>query len=139
MSCIHDGNLRQYLDGELAGAELAEVTEHLASCADCRAALEELRAVRAQTEAVLATLAPAADDITIDPALAYAQFTSQFAADREPETWISRLLAPRWRPVWGTGGGRSDCSGFSECQPSSCLGAAGFGHAAGSEDSGGYD
>ncbi len=33
--------------------------------------------------------------------MAYAQFTNQFAADREPKTWINRLLAPRWRPVWG--------------------------------------
>ena len=36
MNCIHDGILRQHLDGELAGAELVEVTDHLASCADCR-------------------------------------------------------------------------------------------------------
>jgi putative zinc finger protein len=101
MTCIHDGNLRLYLDGELAGAELAEITEHLASCADCLARLEKVRAARAQTEAVLATLAPAADDVAINPGMAYAQFTTQFAADREPKTWINRLLAPHWRPVWG--------------------------------------
>jgi len=101
MTCIQDGNLRLYLDGELAGTELAEVTEHLASCADCLARLEKIRAARAQTEAVLATLAPAADDVAINPAMAYAQFTSQFTADREPKTWINRLFAPRWRPVWG--------------------------------------
>jgi len=101
MTCIQDGNLRLYLDGELAGTELAEVTEHLASCADCLARLEKIRAARAQTEAVLAMLAPAADDVAINPAMAYAQFTSQFTADREPKTWINRLFAPRWRPVWG--------------------------------------
>ena len=101
MSCIHDGNLRQYLDGELAGAELAEVTEHLASCQDCAARLEKARVAKTHTEAALATLAPAADDAAINPALAYAQFTSQFAADREPKTWINRLLAPRLSPVWG--------------------------------------
>jgi hypothetical protein len=101
MTCIHDGNLRLYLDGGLAGAELAEVTEHLASCTDCLARLEKVRAARAQTEAVLATLAPAADDVAINPTMAYAQFTSQFAADREPKTWINRLPPPRWRPVWG--------------------------------------
>ena len=101
MTCIHDGNLRLYLDGELAAGELAAVTEHLASCADCLARLEKVRAARAQTEALLTTLAPAADDVAIDPAMAYAQFSSQFAADREPKTWINWLLAPRWRPVWG--------------------------------------
>jgi len=101
MSCIHDGNLRQYLDGELAGAELAEITEHLASCPDCVGQLENLRVARAETESVVGTLAPAAEDVAINPAMAYAQFASQFADDREPKTWISRLLAPRWRPVWG--------------------------------------
>ena len=37
MTCINDGILRTYLDGQLAGVELAGVTEHLISCADCRA------------------------------------------------------------------------------------------------------
>ena len=100
MTCIHDGNLRRHLDGELADAELAEVTVHLASCAGCRARFEKLGTARARTEEVLATLAPAAD-VVINPAAAYAQFANQFAADRESKGWISRLLAPRWRPAWG--------------------------------------
>src|SRR5947208_3029829 len=100
MNCIHDGILRQHLDGELAGAELVEVTDHLASCADCCARFEKLAAARAQTEEVLGMLAPA-DNVAINPAMAYAQFTNQFVADRERKTWFERLLAPRWRPVWG--------------------------------------
>src|SRR6266550_6300928 len=100
MNCIHDGILRQHLDGELAGAELVEVTDHLASCADCCARFEKLAAARAQTEELLGMLAPA-DNVAFNPAMAYAQFTNQFAADREGKTWIKRLLAPRWRPVWG--------------------------------------
>ena len=39
MNCIHDGIFRAHLDGELCGAELAGVTEHLVSCTDCRARL----------------------------------------------------------------------------------------------------
>ena len=101
MTCIHDGNLRRHLDGELPDAELAEVTAHLASCADCRTDFERLGIARAQTEAVLAALAPAADDVAINPATAYAQFANQFAADRERAHWMNRLLAPRWRPAWG--------------------------------------
>jgi hypothetical protein len=101
MTCIHDGNLRRHLDCELADAELAEVTAHLASCAGCRARFEKLGTARARTEEVLATLAPAAENVVINPAAAYAQFANQFAADRESKGWISRLLAPRWRPAWG--------------------------------------
>ena len=101
MTCIDDGKLRRHLDGQLAGAEIAEVTAHLASCADCRARLSELGTARVQTGEILATLASAADNIVINPATAYAQFANQFAADRKPQNWINRLFAPRWRPAWG--------------------------------------
>src|SRR5262249_18368088 len=101
MTCIDDGILRAHLDGQLAGSELAAVTDHLVSCADCRACLEKLRAERAQMEDWLTSLAPAAE-ITINPALAYAQFSNQFVTAHEPKgTWIARLFAPRWRPAWG--------------------------------------
>jgi hypothetical protein len=100
MTCIHDGNLRRYLDGELVGAELAEDTAHLAACADCRARFEKLGTARAQTEELLAVLAPV-DNVVINPATAYAQFAGKFAADREPKNWMNRLLAPQWRPAWG--------------------------------------
>src|SRR6266700_1092514 len=102
MTCINDGILRAHLDGQLAGAELVGVTEHLISCADCRACFENLRAESAQMQDLLATLAPAADSITINPAMAYAQFDHQYGTASEPKaTWIARLFAPRWRPAWG--------------------------------------
>jgi hypothetical protein len=101
MTCIPDGILRRHLDGELPVAELAEVTKHLASCAECRASLDKLGAARALTAQVLETLAPAPNDGAINPSLAYARFSNQFAADRKPENWINWLQAPRWRPVWG--------------------------------------
>ena len=101
MTCIHDGNLRRHLDGELAGAELAEVMAHVASCGDCRGRFAKLGAARAETEELLATLAPSADNVVINPATAYTEFANQFAAEREPRNWMNRLLAPRWRPAWG--------------------------------------
>jgi hypothetical protein len=102
MTCINDGILREHLDGQLAGAELARVTEHLISCADCRSCFERLRAESAQMDDLLATLAPAADSITISPAMAYARFDNQFGTASEPKTaWIARLFSSRWRPAWG--------------------------------------
>jgi len=102
MTCIQDGILRAHLDGELSGTELAGVTGHLVSCADCRARFEKLRAERAQMESLLTTLAPAADNITINSAMAYARFSDLFGNAHEPKTtWIARLFAPRWRPAWG--------------------------------------
>jgi hypothetical protein len=102
MTCIHEGILRAHMDGELVGAELTGVTEHLVSCADCRARFEKVRAERAQMEDVFANLAPAAESITINPAMAYARFDKQFGNTHEPQaTWMARLFAPRWRPAWG--------------------------------------
>lgn len=37
--------LSEYLDGELAGAERRDLEAHLATCAECRTVLDELRAV----------------------------------------------------------------------------------------------
>jgi hypothetical protein len=102
MTCVDDGIFRARLDGELAGIALAEIDQHLASCSDCRARFEKLRAETARTADLLATLAPAADVTAINPAVAYARFSSQFGTAEEPKaSWISRLFAPRWRPAWG--------------------------------------
>ena len=92
MTCIQDGILRAHLDGELSGTELAGVTGHLVSCADCRARFEKLRAERAQMESLLTTLAPAADNITINSAMAYARFSDLFGNAHEPKTtWIAQI------------------------------------------------
>jgi hypothetical protein len=108
MTCtnIDDGILRAQLDDELAGTELAELSQHLASCANCRARFEKLSADTAQTGDLLTTLAPAGDVTAINPAVAYGQFRSQFGtSDERQASWISRLFAPRWRPAWGLAAG----------------------------------
>jgi Putative zinc-finger len=102
MTCIDDGTLRARLDGELAGAELAEVNQHLSSCADCRARLEKLGTETAHVEGLLTTLAPSEESPAINPAVAYAEFSSRFGtAEQAQASWITRLFAPRWRPAWG--------------------------------------
>jgi hypothetical protein len=108
MTCtnIDDGILRAHLDDELSGTALAELSQHLASCADCRTRVEKLSAERAQTGDLLTALAPAGDVTAINPAVAYSQFRSQFGTSDEREaSWISRLFAPRWRPAWGLAAG----------------------------------
>ena len=44
--------LSEYLDGELAGSERTALEAHLASCANCRATLEELRRVVGRARAL---------------------------------------------------------------------------------------
>jgi len=101
MTCLHDGILRSHLDRELAGAELAEASQHLVSCADCRARWEKLLAETARMKDLLATLAPSADSVTTNPAVAYAEFNHRFEIiDGLRVSGITRLFAPRWRPAW---------------------------------------
>jgi hypothetical protein len=102
MTCIDDGILRAHLDGELCATELADISQHLVLCADCRARFEKLRVETSHTEELLTKLVPAADKVAINPAEAYAQFSSQSGKFEEPTaSWIARLFAPRWRPAWG--------------------------------------
>jgi len=101
MTCLHDGIFRARLDGELAGTELEEVTQHLASCPDCHARFEKLSAEMTSAQNLLAALAPTGGD-TINPMVAYAQFSSQFGTAEGPRpSWINRLFPSRWRPAWG--------------------------------------
>ncbi len=102
MTCLHDAILRARLDDELVGAELEEVNQHLAACIDCQPRFQKLSAEMARTEGLLATLAPIGGDTATNSAVAYAQFRSQFGTAEEPRpSWINRLFAPSWRPLWG--------------------------------------
>jgi hypothetical protein len=100
MTCLHDGILRARLDSELGGSELEAVNQHLVVCADCRSRFERLSTETARTQELLASLASGEGESS--PTVAYAQFSAQFGTGPEPKpSWINRLFAPRWRPVWG--------------------------------------
>lgn len=100
MTCLDDGILRARFDGELGGSELETVNQHLAVCADCRLRSEKLSTVTAHTQHLLASLAPGAGES--NPSAIYAQFSAQFGmAPESKPSWINRLFAPSWRPVWG--------------------------------------
>jgi len=58
MSHVDEGTLHAYLDGELPGAEMSRFTAHLAECAECRARLEEERALVQRARDLLALVAP---------------------------------------------------------------------------------
>src|SRR5260370_37795994 len=98
MTCIDDGILRARLDGELAGTELTEVNQHLAACADCGARFERLSAETARPADLLKTLALVGNDSALNPAVVYAQFSSQFGtADEAKDALITLPFATRSR------------------------------------------
>jgi hypothetical protein len=59
MSHIDEGLLHAYLDGETAGAERSGLEQHVAGCAECRARLEEARALRDRSTGILSGSGPA--------------------------------------------------------------------------------
>ena len=100
MTCLHDGILRARLDGELGGSEVEAVNQHLAACSECRSRFEKLNTETARTQELLESLASKEGEV--DPVAAYAKFRAQFGTAPEAKSsWIDRLFAPRWRPVWG--------------------------------------
>ena len=53
-----DGILHAYLDGECSDSELAEVEEHLHSCTECQARLEEAKGLGLEAGSLLSELEP---------------------------------------------------------------------------------
>jgi hypothetical protein len=60
MSHIDEGLLHAYIDGQTAGAERSGLEQHVAGCAECRARLEEARALRDRSAGILSGSGPAA-------------------------------------------------------------------------------
>lgn len=52
MNHLTEAHLNEYLDGELGRRERSAVEAHLATCPDCRAALEELYVLAAEVESL---------------------------------------------------------------------------------------
>ena len=56
MPHLEEGTIHELLDGELTGAEAAEITSHVESCADCAARLAEARQFMAEADRLIAGL-----------------------------------------------------------------------------------
>jgi hypothetical protein len=101
MTCLNDGLLRTYLDREMAGAELEQTEQHLASCAECRVRLDSLTRDSALVHRSLTVLAPDSTQ-TADAGIAYARFRAEIDQPAETQpSWLSRFFARQWRPAWG--------------------------------------
>ncbi len=90
-----DGQLRAYLDGELADAD-----RHLAACPDCRTRLATLEAQTRRVGNQLAALAPLPDDPHLAARPALARFKAQRANQKEIPM-LNQLFSKRFRTAWG--------------------------------------
>ncbi len=103
MTCIPEGTLRAYRDGELDAKERLEAEKHLEKCADCRRHFDELGSIADRVHHHLLVLDALADGLPVDSRVALARFKVQHEDNREETSMIWRLFAKRWRPVWGAG------------------------------------
>jgi len=89
MNCRQaDERLSAYLDGELTPPEAEEVRRHLASCAACRAAFEQLQRTVQAVKDLPVVLAPK-------------DFRARVMADVQSDAGTAvEKKAPRWRMLW---------------------------------------
>ncbi len=93
-----EGQIRAYLDHELAPQDREELQAHLAICPRCQQRADRLLTSREQVSRHLATLAPSPLQ-TPSLASARAQLMNRIA-EKENITMRNKLFAPRYRPAW---------------------------------------
>jgi len=103
MTCVLEGTLRAYRDGELNPMVRAEVQSHLEICSDCRKHSEELGSVASRMQGHFLALEPPSNLLPVDSRAALARFKLQHKGNEEGTSMITRVLAKRWRPVWVAG------------------------------------
>ena len=108
MPCAEaDNRLQAYFDTELDAVAAAAFESHLASCGECRAALEELRSMRAALRSALPyERAPAALGTRISAAL-----------DRESQAAAAPAAAPLARAPRAPSGAASLPAPAAACSP----------------------
>lgn len=102
MTCVEIGELRAFLDGEVAGPERVRMEQHLARCATCREVLEGLRENAAFVASSLGTLAPAPSEV---PALDWYGIRGRIESEKRCP--VTRDLGVRrmFRNLFGFAGG----------------------------------
>jgi hypothetical protein len=69
MSHLDEGRIHALLDGELDAVERRAAEEHLATCPDCRLALDEARGFSAEADRIVGSLIPEPAPVAVAPAV----------------------------------------------------------------------
>jgi anti-sigma factor RsiW len=90
VQCAEQLRVQAYFDGEVDALAAADIERHLEHCADCRALLEELQALRTRLRELPRRSAPPAMRARIEASLAAAQPTAAAPARRPRGSWDTR-------------------------------------------------
>jgi hypothetical protein len=102
MNCVSENILRAYHDGELDAGEWREIEAHLASCSACAKRMQEIAATSALVQGQFMSLDSGASETSVDPPIALSRFKARHNAGVKRASFVSRIFARRWRPVWIT-------------------------------------
>ena len=99
---IHEGEMRAYLDSQLAADRQQEVTVHLEGCQRCRIQLDAISSRQQETTAILDRLeSGSAQTAAPSPQTARLRLDSyQYQNNKEQDTMWNKLFSPKRRPAW---------------------------------------
>jgi len=95
---LDEGQIKAYLDHQLAAPEKEQVRAHLASCTQCQALAGSLAAQADRIDSRLAAITPSPAAVPRADA-ARARLQSRIA-EKEKNTMFRRIFAPRYRSAW---------------------------------------
>lgn len=95
---LEEGQLKAYLDQELAPREKQQVGEHLEECAQCQSQLQTLANRSKGISWHLSTIKPS-PALSPSPAEARRRLQARIT-EKERQTMLQKFFAPRYRPAW---------------------------------------
>ena len=96
---LNDGQLRAYLDDDLAPPERARAAEHMAKCQTCRDQREALSGRAAAVAARMASLDPSPLEARLPSSSAYQHFREHITR-KEQQSMLQKLFSHQYRLVW---------------------------------------
>lgn len=95
---LEEGQLKAYLDHELAPAQREQISSHLETCPHCQ---QQVEALKQQSKGVgerLSAIRPSSAYAS-NPVAAHLRLQA-LIAEKEKQTMRQKIFAPRYRPAW---------------------------------------
>jgi hypothetical protein len=96
---LSDGEIRAYLDGEMAAPTDALAHAHLKTCQHCQHRAEVLAAQMKRVQKHLSALSPFPETSSMPVGDAYIRWKNRII-EKEKPSMMTRIFAPRYRPAW---------------------------------------
>lgn len=96
---LSDGEIRAYLDNEIAEEDAQQVSSHLGTCARCQTRLENISIQGQRVDRNLAVLDPQNDESPPSASIAYSQFDKKYSS-KESTNMLDRIFNRQNRFAW---------------------------------------